>query len=266
MPAASSRGGTRDVVPAVVLRTTAIRESDLIVGLLTPTAGKVDVIARGARRSRKRFPGGLPIGSRGEATIVRGRGSLARLDGFASGFNQTMLGRDLTAFAWVHYLCEIAEQLVGGSAAVPSVFAELCVAIDAVLETAKTGNEHDPAILRRFELGLLDGLGLLPALERCGVCQRAGHEDERGLAFSIERGGVMCELHAYEAGRIPGELRALALAVLNASEPSQVALATYDPALRRGLRDLCRDLLRPHQRGPLRSLDFFTQISRGGAG
>ena len=67
------------LTPAIVLRTHAAREADLIVVLLTAARGRVECHARGARKSRRRFPGGLPTGARGEATIgpLR-RGSLPR--------------------------------------------------------------------------------------------------------------------------------------------------------------------------------------------
>lgn len=42
-----------------MLHTTPLRESDLIVSVLTQDWGKVSAVARGARRSKKRFMGGV---------------------------------------------------------------------------------------------------------------------------------------------------------------------------------------------------------------
>lgn len=250
------------ITPAVVVRTRALRESDLIVVLLTPGHGKVDCIARGARRSRRRFPGGLPIGARGEVGIDRGRGSLAVLLSFTPSFDHSGLGRDLEAFAYVAYLCELSDQLVGGSAADPTTFGRLCEAIERAMGWAAQAQPHKPALLRRYELGLLDSLGLLPALEHCSVCGAVPDVSEDGVAFSLARGGVACLTHASGARRLPAQVLGLASTMLHADlEGRERAYAEADRAIRRGLRDLCRELIQPHLRAPLRSLAFFAQIA-----
>jgi DNA repair protein RecO (recombination protein O) len=43
--------------PAIVLRTREYGESDKIVTFLSRTAGKFSGIAKGAKRSQRRFPG-----------------------------------------------------------------------------------------------------------------------------------------------------------------------------------------------------------------
>lgn len=253
------------LTPAVVLRTRTLRESDLIVVLLTPGHGKLDCIARGARRSRKRFPGGLPIGARGEAQLgehQRSRGALVNLNDFAPSSDHAKLGRDLELFAYVAYLCELSDQLIGVAEADPTCFARLCEALEAAMDATH------PAILRRYELALLDGLGLLPALGQCSVCGSAIDEQPDGVAFSRERGGALCLAHSRAALRIPGSVLTLATGLLDHASADATAYAEVDPETRRALRDLCRELLRPHLRTPLRSLGFFAQISgqlsRGG--
>ncbi|PRQ05898.1 DNA repair protein RecO [Enhygromyxa salina] len=248
------------VTPAVILRTQPIRESDLIVVLLTPGHGKIDCIARGARRSRRRFPGGLPVGARGQVDVGRGRGSLAVLSSFAPSSDHGRLGRDLDVFAYVAYLCELSDQLVGGSASDPTAFAWLCEAIEAAL--APTPAEAKPGLLRRYELGLLESLGLLPALAECSVCGSPGHATEEGVAFSAARGGILCLAHARMARRIPAAVLGLASALLEPDPEDRArAYAEADRETRRDLRDLCRELIAPHLRGELRSLAFFAQIA-----
>ena len=245
------------VTPAVVLRTRPLRESDLIVVLLTPGLGKVDCIARGARKSRRRFPGGLPVGARGEATLAgRQRGSLIPLSSFTPTRDHSALGRDLEVFAYVAYLCELSDHLVGGSGADPASFARLIEAIEATMSRA------EPGILRRLELGLLEGVGLLPALHRCGVCGSPPHVIDEQVAFSVERGGVLCMVHGRAARRIPLAVIELADEVLASEARMRRACAEAPGPVRRELRDLCRELLAPQLRGPLRSLAFFAQIAR----
>jgi len=74
--------------PALLIRRTPLREADLIVALFTEQRGAVSVVARGARRSSKRFGAlepmhllsvtveltrGRDLGTLKEATIVRPR-------------------------------------------------------------------------------------------------------------------------------------------------------------------------------------------------
>ena len=79
--------------------------------LLTPDRGKVRCAARNARKSKRRFGGGLPAGALGEAAITPGRG-LWRLESFRSIRDLSGLGRDLDRFAYVAYLCDVTDALV----------------------------------------------------------------------------------------------------------------------------------------------------------
>ena len=92
--------------PAIVLVTRPLQEADLLVVLLTPQHGKIRCTARNARKSKRRFAGGLPSGALGEATMhparrVAGRGEagLWRLESFRSVHDLSGLGRDLDRFA-----------------------------------------------------------------------------------------------------------------------------------------------------------------------
>ncbi len=243
--------------PAIVLRTHAAREADLIVVLLTAARGRVECHARGARKSRRRFPGGLPTGARGEATIgpLR-RGSLPPLEGFASTRDHGALGRDIDAFAYVNYLCELSDQLVSGSEADPRAFAILDEAIAAIVGAP---NPH-PMVLRRCELGLFDVLGWLPAFERCGVCGAPPDRNAEGVAFAVARGGALCGEHGRGERRVPAELLVLARDLLAGPVGARELPEGARVDLRRGLRDLSRALIEPHLRSPLRSLAFFAQL------
>src|ERR1700758_2536073 len=68
---------------AIVLRTYPFRESDLLVTLFTRLEGKVRGVARAAKKSRRRFGGGLePLTYRKVAYDDRERQELRRLDAF----------------------------------------------------------------------------------------------------------------------------------------------------------------------------------------
>jgi DNA repair protein RecO (recombination protein O) len=248
-------GGAVDgATPAVILRSVALRESDLLVILLTLDHGKVEAIARGARRSKKRFAGGLPSGARGEATVQPARrGKFPSLSGFTPTSDHARLGRDLDAFAYANYVCELADRLTVSNDPDPRTFAALVLAIEDAC-----GDGRSPAVLRRFELALLDALGLLPALGACAVCTRP----VEGAAFDPERGGVLCPQHAVAAPREDPAVLDLARALAPGSTEA-VAYADAPAKVRRGLRTLTQRLIWPHLKKPLKSLEFFADLQRG---
>lgn len=244
--------------PAVVLGTAALGEADLMVVLFTANLGKIRTAAKNARKSKRRFAGGLPAGALGQATVSRRReGAMWRLDGFQSVAEVSGLGRDLTRFAYVNYLCELTDVLVVEPEPDPRSFAALAESVGETLRNAPR-----PAVMRRYELRLLDSLGLLPRLEACCVCGAAmGTGSE--LAFSAGRGGALCVVHGVGSPRIPAEALALAVALHRDPDPEAAwEAATVAPAaVRRALRDLVQSVLRPHLRRPLRSLEFLAALN-----
>jgi len=246
--------------PAVILATRGLGEADLLVVLLTPVRGKVRAAARHARKSRRRFPGGLVGGAVGEATIVpRGTG-LSRLEGFVSVRDLGGLGRDLGRFAHVAYLCELTDGLLHESEADPALFSALCEALGRTLDSGA-----DAGVLRRYELWLLRALGLLPALEACAVCGDALSPGVT-VSFEAEHGGALCLVHGRGARRVPTAVLEAAGQLLAAGVDAEIeaalrAMAERPASERRALRDLVQDLLRPHLRGkPLRSREFFAKL------
>lgn len=229
-----------------------------MVVLLTPDLGKIRTAANNARRSKRRFAGGLPVGALGEVSVTRRReGSLWRLDGFRSVAEVSGLGRDLTRFAYVNYLCELTDVLVVEPESDARRFAALAEAIGESLRA-----QPRPAVMRRFELRLLDSLGLLPTLEACCVCGEPTGGTE--IAFSAGRGGALCLVHGVGAQRVPSETIALAVALHRDDAPQAAwdAATAADGQVRKALRDLVQSVVRPHLRRPLRSLEFLASLGR----
>ncbi|MBK6916822.1 MAG: DNA repair protein RecO [Deltaproteobacteria bacterium] len=242
---------------AVLLRALPLGEADLVVVLLTERHGKVRAAARSARRSRRRFAGGLSTGALGRVELHRGRAALWRLDGFVPELDHAALGRDLDRFAFVSYLCELTDALLDEQHAEPEIFevlaATLTRLVPSVLQGPATG-APDPIELRRYELALLLQLGHAPSFDACCVCGDpvAG----AAIPFDAARGGALCELHGRGAPIEPGEVLAAAVALGQGAE-----LAPLSPISRRRLRDLVSAQLRAHLRQPLRSVELFTQLA-----
>ena len=186
---------------AVLLRTHALGEADVVVVAHTERWGKVRAAARSARKSKRRFAGGLTAGAVGVAELhAPTRGGLWRLDGFVPRLDHSAMGRDLDRFSFIAYLCELTDVLVDELHPEPGLHSALESAIGVTLEV-----EPDAMALRRYEIALLHHLGLLPAFDCCCVCgvpTPAGGSTVAGeLPFDGARGGVLCPTHGVGAPR-----------------------------------------------------------------
>ena len=148
--------------------------------------------------------------------------------------------------------------LVGGTTPDPTIFARLCTALE---QLQQHGASAAPGIARALELGVLDRLGLLPALDACAVCGSPPSPFDGEVRWDAERGGALCPKHGARAGII--DERVLSLARALTDDPAGAPEVAASPAaLRRGLRDLCLAAVRPHLRRPLKSLDFLASLPR----
>jgi DNA repair protein RecO (recombination protein O) len=152
---------------AIVLRWRAYGESDKIATLLTRDFGKLTGIAKGARRSKRRFANSLePLARVRVHFRQRPEASLA----FLESCDLLAPAGDLlepARFAYGSYLAELADQLTVEGHAV----ADLYELLDEALSVLQEG-PASAAMLRAFELQLLTRAGYAPAFESCHHCQR----------------------------------------------------------------------------------------------
>jgi len=175
---------------ALILRSVDFGESDRIFHLLVPDAGRLTVIAKGARRSVKRFAGTLDLFNHLQVQVEQRRSSaMSRLDGARLIRHFAPLREDATRFALGCYLLELLDRL-----------------------SPEGGNRHDMARLFRFalsalamiasrapdgrlrmilELRALDALGLRPELRHCVQCGREPTGGP-GIGFHVGDGGPLC--------------------------------------------------------------------------
>ena len=196
---------------ALVLRAVDLGESDRVVQLLTPETGRVAAIAKGARRSVKRFPGTLDLFNLLSVQIERKRGvaQLARLEHAKLIRTFHGLREDAGRFALGCYLLELLDRLApegGRRGDLAALFAFATDALGAldVLPPA-------PRLRVLLELRLLAAVGLRPELASCVRCGRAIATPR--AQFWIAEGGSICEscTQPHEQG-VPihlGTLRAL---------------------------------------------------------
>jgi DNA repair protein RecO (recombination protein O) len=135
--------------PALVLHVRPYRETSAIVSLLTAGHGRVPVVARGVRGSKR---GNVLQPFNRLQVSWTGRSSLF-----------TLTGCDLVRHAWLSgnalaagfYVLELVSRLLPEHESMPRVFAGACVA----LEHLEGGETPTDVVLRTFEKLLLEELG-----------------------------------------------------------------------------------------------------------
>jgi len=196
---------------ALILRSVDFGESDRILHLLVPEAGRLTAIAKGARRSVRRFAGTLDLFNHLRVRLdLRRPGQVSRLDQARLVRNFAPLRSDPARFALGCYLLELLDRLApegGARRDMQRLFRFALESFEAI-----AAHRPDAALRTILELRALDALGLRPELRRCVGCGRELAGD-RAVGFHVADGGPVCGGCALRRnGVVPvhlGTLRAL---------------------------------------------------------
>lgn len=197
------------VTPAIVLRSWSYGESDKIVSFLTESHGKVTGIAKGAKRSRKRFVNTLEpfslVNLRFQDRPARGLAFIHACDLIRVFKNLTT---SLEKIAHASYLTDITDGLSGEREENRGLFAHLREGLSFIEENGT----YQP-FLTFFELKLLRLAGYQPVLEQCRRCGTGWRGGFRGQwRFSLRDGGILCEAcSALRKEALPLSLQALGI-------------------------------------------------------
>lgn len=177
------------VTPAIVLRTWPFGESDRIVSMLTEDHGKITGIAKGAKRSRKRFANSLePFSIVMLRFQDRPHSGLAFILACELQSSYKRLVASLEKIAYASYFVEITEGLIGEREENRLVFDHLKEGLIYLEE-----GETSLLFLTAFELKLLQLAGYQPVFDSC---RRCGVDRLRSATsawhFSPRDGGVLC--------------------------------------------------------------------------
>lgn len=241
--------------PAVVLRTFDQGESDRLLHLYTETRGRVSVIAKGARRSRRRFPGTLEIFSTLDAQIVDPpRAQLMRLEAATLIEPGEALVQHLGRFAIASQLLELLDRLTGEREPNPPLF-RFSVGVLEVL----CKEQPDRLLALLVLLKTLARLGYRPQLVACTGCGRSVSETAR-IAFDVAQGGAVCaDCPGNDAQSVPVSLLTGLEAGIRTPLSQRGALGISDRDVRHAERLLGR-FVQYHVGFELRTSRFLQQI------
>ena len=148
---------------AIVLRLTDYGEADRIVSLFTLEQGRLSGIARGAKRSRKRFGGALESFAHLRLQLHLGAG-LPTLLSADIGSIFPGIRADLSKIGCAAYACELVERLTPEGEANPRLFRLLFCYLECL-----DLSPPSPSDRRFFAVNLLKILGYQPDLEVRGI-------------------------------------------------------------------------------------------------
>ena len=220
---------------AYVLHRWSWSETSLILDLLTREMGRVTVVAKGAKRPYSQQRSVLLPFQRIAVTLGRQKGDDAsdvftlRGAEYSGGAPMLPPSRLFAGF----YLNELMMKLLAKHDAHRQLFDDYADTLSAL---AQVDDQADEAVLRAFELRLLQETGVLPELDRCTATQlplnpagQYGLRAESGLMPSDDHEG---SIPAADCLALQAALQA------NDAPRLRAACASVLPALKRQLRPL----------------------------
>jgi len=177
--------------PAILLRRSSYGDYDLIITLLTLTRGKLTVIAKNAKKSRKRFAGLLELFSvlHIECRPPRGRGMAFLQDAALKNPFSDIRG-NIMKTSYASYWAELVNLWLEEGKQQSQIYHLLWFCLDS-LDSSIIGNEELSII---FQLRFLRFSGLSPNFSACSMCHKKT-DDIKGnqLFFELAKGGILCK-------------------------------------------------------------------------
>jgi len=241
------------VTDAIVLHAFDYLESSRILKIVTREAGVRSVLARGARRSQRRFGTALDLYAQGSAELQTKVGrDLDTLTAFDVSRARPQLAAQLARFTGASAIAELTIRFAR-DAADPGLFDAVMTALDDIA-AAPADRARDVTLAGAWRV--LSELGVAPTIDNCAECH-AAIEGETPAIFSHPAGGALCA----RCGRLARGGRTLPPSARSALRDwlGGVAHPLADPNDARAHQRLLREFLRQHLADdrPLRAFEVW---------
>ncbi|MDN5347487.1 MAG: repair protein RecO [Clostridia bacterium] len=168
----------------IVLSSRDFGEADKLIRILTPRRGKIEAIAKGARKANSSLRGGTQLLAYSSFLLYDGR-ELATVTQCELRRSFIPLCGELGTLAHAYYLAEIADAVVMPGEPNPGMFYLLLASLSLLTRT-------DPEIVARaYEARTLKLMGLQPRFKKCALCGRDLKQQNK-VPFAIKAGGALC--------------------------------------------------------------------------
>ena len=241
---------------AIILRTRDYSESDRLITFFTQSHGQLTGIAKGARRSKRRFVHTLEPFSHVLITYAeKSTSGLVRIDASELKTAFTSLRDDITRLGYASLSCEMVLEISPERHANPPLFDLLC----HYLTKLDCGGDPENSSMI-FQIRMLSLSGYAPNLEDCVSCGQKLVAGESWF-FSIPQGGLVCPAHQQGRGLYPVSLGTVRLLRGSQQLPvDKIWRLKFHHHSREECRLLLLDLTRHHLEKDLKSLKLLYQI------
>ncbi len=232
----------------LVLRKTKLKESDLIVELLSDEGSLVRAVAKGARKPKSSFASRLELGNSVELLCAPSRG-LSIVQECRLGSARMGLRSDYDKLLCAEAALELLSKCAQEDLPQPKLLAASEAGLDCL---AAAPAEKATAIFAATFLKTLAFVGLRPELRCCVLC---GAPLENPVRFSDFDGGAVCPDCARETQTrvfAPGVLSTAAFLLHNPY--SAIAANDYDPTSIDDVLSIAQALAKTHLDIGLKSL------------
>jgi DNA repair protein RecO (recombination protein O) len=249
------------VTDALVLHSFDYLESSRILRLATRELGVQSVLARGARRSQRRYGSALDLFAEGAAELhLKAGRDMHTLSGFDVQRGRPALAMELDRFTAASAIAELALRFTQHDPH-PELYETIVLALDRIADAA-SGDAAAAALAAAWQI--VSELGFTPTRDRCSTWQ-AGLDADAQAVFSHPAGGVLCTRCARMSPGsrvVPAEARA-ALLRWTQGEPGGVV----EPNAVRAHQRLLREFLREHLTDgrPMRAFELWERERWGDA-
>lgn len=242
---------------AIILKRQDLGEADRLLTLLTPEHGKLNAVAKGARKPNTSKTGHVELFSRADVLIARGR-DLDVLVQAELSEAYLPIREDLMRGAIAGYAVELLDRFTFSGETDLRVLFDL---LDVTLQRISTDDDLR-RVARYYELHLLDLVGFRPELNECVVTHEA--VEPRDQYFHHEAGGVVSPGGAsHLSGLITISLPALKLLRhFQRSAYMQVASLQIPESVHNEAERIMLDYIAHILERRLQSVDFIRRLRR----
>ena len=234
----------------VIIGASDYRENDRLLNLFSLEHGRISGVARGAKRSVRRFGGALELFAR-LFLQIKVRPGLSQVIEAEIVTIHPGIRSELARIAHAGYATELLAHFSPEGVPNQRLF-RLITSYLGHLDS----NPASPSDRRFYEINLLNILGYRPSLDCCSRCGR-GLLDGRGDARAAAGGEVLCSV----CGPYGRPLDPVTLDLLGRSLKSgRFGEIRFPPALLAEAGDLLDNAIASHLAAPLRSLPFLKEL------
>ena len=178
----------------IIIRKIDFGETDRIITILTDDLGKIDCIAKGARRLKSKFCGRLELFYNVDITCFQGR-SLAIIKevDLVSAITDC---KDVNRHRVLFYIAELTNRLIQSDQHIEEVYPLLQKTLNCMEDTDKY-----EILLHGYLIKLLTLTGFLPQWNKCATCNDPLNLD-KPVCLSALDSNVVCDVCANSADKM----------------------------------------------------------------